>query len=74
MDMKAGAEENMKKNKKLVFGTLGVIYAIRIGGEPVQDFRTLPDAEGWCLRITLSPITHHAGSGQSRFNPYLDLK
>ena len=74
MDMKPGADEDMKQNRKFLFGVLGVIYAIRIGGEPVEDFRSLPDVDGWCLRITLNPITHHAGSGQSRFNPYQDLK
>ncbi len=34
MDMKPGADEDMKQNQKLLHGVLGVIYALRIGGEP----------------------------------------
>jgi len=38
MDMKPGAEETMKKKPGFLYGNLGVIYALAIGGEPVQDF------------------------------------
>jgi hypothetical protein len=75
MEMKPGAEDAMKKNGKFLHGNLGVIYALTIGGEPVQDFRTLVGAVGdTSLRVTLNPLTRHASSGLSRFNPYEDMR
>lgn len=75
MDMKAGAEDAIKKNKDFLYGNLGVIYALAIGGEPVIDFRTIPGRVGnSSLRMTINRLTRHASSGLSRFNPYADMR
>jgi hypothetical protein len=75
MEMKPGAEEAMKNNKNFLRGNLGVIYALAIGGEPVQDFRTpLGTVGDTSLRVTFNPLTRRASSGLSRFNPYEDMR
>jgi HEAT repeat protein len=75
MDMKPGAEDAMKKNKGFLYGNLGVIYALAIGGEPVQDFRSIPGTVGaLSLRVTINSRSRQASSGLSRFSPYTDVR
>jgi HEAT repeat protein len=75
MEMKLGAEDAMKKDRNFLHGNLGVIYALAIGGEPVQDFRTIPGTlETLSLRVTINRLTRHASSGLSQLNPYTDLR
>lgn len=75
MDMKPGAEDKMKNNKNFLYGNLGVIYALAIGGEPVQDFRSIPGTVGaLSVRVTINSHSRQASSGLSRFNPYVDLR
>jgi len=75
MEIKPGAEETMKKKPGFLYGPLGIIYALAIGGEPVQDFRSIPGAIGpLCLRVTVNTTTRRASSGLSKYNPYKDLR
>lgn len=75
MNMKPGAENTMRKNKDFLYGNLGVIYALAIGSEPVQDFRSIPGTVGaTSLRVTINLLSRQSSSGLSRFNPYTDLR
>jgi hypothetical protein len=74
-DAKPGFEEATDKNTMFLHGTLGLIRALRLGGEPVKDYRSLPDAKSlFVVHIVLKPSTRKISLRKNQFNPYEDLK
>jgi len=74
-DAKPGFEEATDKNAMFLHGTLGLIRALRLGGEPVKDYRSLPDAKSpFVIHIVLNPSTRKMSLRKNQFNPYEDLK
>ena len=80
LQMKPGGIDTMKGQAGMLSGHLGIIYARLVGGEPVEDFRTVAKAipptstEPLTLRVTVNAATLIGNTGLSRFNPYADLQ
>ena len=74
-DAKPGFEEKADKNPMFLHGTLGLIRARRLGGEPVKDYRSIPDAKSsFVVHIVVKPATRKMSLRKNQFNPYEDLK
>jgi HEAT repeat protein len=73
-DAKPGFEEVADKSPKMQHGNLGLIRALRLGGEPVRDYREIPDSNNSpALHITFKPATGKMSIRLNRFSPYQDM-
>lgn len=73
-EAKIGFEEQAEKSPTLLHGSLGLIRAFRLGGEPVRDYRSIRGADSpRCLHLVLNPRTRKLSSRLNDFNPYEDL-
>lgn len=74
-DAKPGFEQAADRNPQFQHGTLGLIRAFRLGGEPVRDYRSIPDSKSpFVLHIVLKPSTLKMSLRKNQFNPYEDLQ
>ncbi|MDT5123700.1 MAG: hypothetical protein QOC96_3182 [Acidobacteriota bacterium] len=74
-DAKPGFEEAADRNSYFLHGNLGLIRALRMGGEPVRDYRSIPDAKSpFSVHIVLKPSTRKMSLRKNQFNPYEDLR
>ena len=74
-DAKPGFEEATDKNPMFLHGALGLIRALRLGGEPVKDYRSIPDAKSpFVVHIVVKPATRKLSLRKNQFNPYEDLR
>ena len=74
-DAKPGFQEAADKNARFLHGTLGLLRALRLGGEAVRDYRSIPDATSpFVLHMVLKASTRKMSLRKNQFNPYEDLK
>ena len=74
-DAKPGFEEAADRNPSFLHGNLGLIRALRMGGEPVRDYRSIPDAKSpFSVHIVLKSSTRKMSMRKNQFNPYEDLR
>jgi hypothetical protein len=74
-DAKPGFEESTDHNASFLHGTLGLIRALRMGGEPVRDYRSIADAKSpFSVHIVLKSSTRKMSIRKNQFNPYEDLR
>ncbi|MFN2531922.1 MAG: hypothetical protein ABR555_11545 [Pyrinomonadaceae bacterium] len=74
-DAKPAFEEAADRNPMFMHGPLGLIRALRMGGEPVRDYRSIPDSTSpFVLHMVLKPSTRKMSLRKNQFNPYEDLK
>ena len=73
-DAKQGFEEKADTSPTLLHGSLGIIRALRMGGEPVRDYRSKRDGDSRILHMVLNPRTRKLSSRLNDFNPYEDLQ
>jgi len=74
-DAKPGFEESTDHNASFLHGSLGLIRALRLGGEPVRDYRSIADAKSpFSVHIVLKSSTRKMSIRKNQFNPYEDVR
>ncbi|MGI8654532.1 MAG: HEAT repeat domain-containing protein [Pyrinomonadaceae bacterium] len=74
-EAKPGFEEKVNQSPEFLHGNLGLIRALRMGGEPVRDFRSIPDAKSpFSVHIVLKSSNRKMSIRKNQFNPYEDLR
>lgn len=72
-------DEYIEKKTEFLRGNLGLLRALRIGGEPVRDYRSIVGSFSGkdnprSLRVVFKSSTRKLSIRSNRFNPYEDLK
>ncbi len=74
-DAKPGFEESIDQRADFIHGNLGLIRSLRMGGEPVRDYRSIVDPKSlFSVHIVLKASTRKMSIRKNQFNPYEDLR
>ena len=78
-EAKPGFEEYIEKKPEFLRGNLGLLRALRIGGEPAQDYRSVVGSfsgkdNPLSLHVVFKSSTRKLSIRSNRFNPYEDLR